>query len=31
MEDYGVVPENINFGVKISVFKDLLEAQGILI
>ena len=29
IEDYGVIPENVNFGVKVSAVKNLLEGNGI--
>ena len=29
LKDYGVVPENTNFGVKASAVKNLLEGNGI--
>jgi S1-C subfamily serine protease len=29
LEDYGVVPENTNFGVKVSAVKNLLEGNGV--
>lgn len=29
LEDYGVIPENINFGVKASVVKNFLESNSV--
>ena len=31
MEEFGVVPENTNFGIKSSILKNFLESNGILI
>ena len=29
LEDYGVIPENTNFGVKVSAVKNLMEGNGV--
>ena len=31
MEEFGVVPENTNFGIKSSILKNFLESNGILV